>query len=98
MNGALFETFVIGEIMKSYYNAGRRPPVYFYRDRDGSEIDLLIEENGTLFPIEIKLTGNVELKAIRHFSKLDDIPAGPAASFPCRTIGGLSTAKTMSSL
>jgi len=56
MNGALFETFVISEIMKSYYNAGRRPPVYFYRDRDGNEIDLLIEENGTLYPIEIKYT------------------------------------------
>ena len=74
MSGALFETFVVSEIMKSYYNAGRRPPVYFYRDRDGSEIDLIIEENGVLHPIEIKLTGNVELKAIRHFAKLDGIP------------------------
>ena len=74
MNGALFETFVISEIIKSYYNAGRRPPVYFYRDRDGGEIDLLIEENGTLYPVEIKFTGNVGLKATRHFTKLDDIP------------------------
>jgi len=74
MSGALFETFVVSEIIKSYCNAGRRPPVYFYRDRDGNEIDLLIEENGTLYPIEIKFTGNVELKATRHFSKIDDIP------------------------
>jgi len=75
MNGALFETFVVSEIIKSYSNVGRRPPLYFYRDRDGNEIDLLIEENGTLYPIEVKLTGNVELKSIRHFSKLDDVPA-----------------------
>jgi predicted AAA+ superfamily ATPase len=74
MNGALFETFVISEIIKSYFNAGRRPPVFFYRDRDGNEIDLLVEENGNIYPIEIKLTGNVELKAVRHFSKLNDVP------------------------
>ena len=74
MSGALFETFAVSEIIKSYYNAGRRPPVYFYRDKEGNEIDLLIEENGTLYPIEIKLTGNVESRAIRHFSKLDEIP------------------------
>jgi len=73
MSGALFETFVVSEIIKSYYNIGRRPPIYFYRDRDGNEIDLLIEENGMLHPIEIKLTGNVELKAVRHFSRLNDI-------------------------
>jgi predicted AAA+ superfamily ATPase len=75
MAGALFENFVVSEIMKSYCNVGRRPPVYFYRDRDGNEIDLLIEENGTLYPIEIKLAAHVELKAIRHFSRLDDLSA-----------------------
>ena len=74
MNGPLFETFVVSEIIKSYYNKGRKPPVYFYRDKDGNEIDLIIEENGILYPVEVKLTGNVELKSVRHFSKLDGIP------------------------
>ena len=35
---------------------------------------MIIEENGTLYPVEIKLSGNVEPKAVRHFSKLDAIP------------------------
>jgi len=74
MSGALFETFVVSEIIKSYYNSGRRPPIYFYRDSDGGEIDLIVEENGTLYPCEIKLTGRVEAKMTRHFSKLDGIP------------------------
>ena len=55
MAGAFFESFVISEIIKSYYNSGVvEPPLYFYRDKDMNEIDLLIEENGTLYPLERK--------------------------------------------
>lgn len=55
MAGAFFESFVIAEIIKSYYNKGIvEPPLYFYRDKDMNEIDLVIEENGTLYPLEIK--------------------------------------------
>lgn len=57
--GAFFETFVIAEVLKSFYNAGIiDPPLYYYRDRDGREIDLLIEQNGLLHPVEIKTTSN----------------------------------------
>lgn len=55
MDGAFFETFVISEIVKSYYNAGK--PVdnlYYYRDIDKKEIDLLIVEADSIYPIEIK--------------------------------------------
>jgi len=41
-------------MIKSYLNEGRRPPVFYYRDSDQKEIDLIIEENGKLQPIEIK--------------------------------------------
>ncbi|MDR2028929.1 MAG: ATP-binding protein [Treponema sp.] len=58
MAGALFETFVIGEVIKSYDNAGREAPVFFYRDRDGKEIDLLIVRNGVIHPLEIKKHAN----------------------------------------
>jgi predicted AAA+ superfamily ATPase len=52
MAGAFFETFVLAEIIKSYTNQGILDlPFYFYRDKNMNEIDLLIEENGTLYPI-----------------------------------------------
>ena len=54
MSGAFFETWIVSEIIKSYYNAGKRPPLYYYRDKDQREIDLIIHENNTLYPIEIK--------------------------------------------
>ncbi len=54
MDGAFFETYVVSEIVKSYYNAGRRPDLYYYRDVDRREIDLLIPEGNRMYPIEIK--------------------------------------------
>jgi predicted AAA+ superfamily ATPase len=58
MAGALFETFVIGDVIKSYANAGKDAPVFFYRDRDGREIDLLLVRNGVIHPLEIKKHAN----------------------------------------
>ena len=71
MSGAFFETYAVSEILKSYHNAGKRPPVYYYRDTDGKEIDLLIDENGTLNPIEIKRSMNPGKEAVKHFAVLD---------------------------
>ena len=71
MSGAFFETFVVSEIIKSYLNAGKRPPVFYYRDSDQKEIDLIIEENGRLYPIEIKKSSNPQKSAGRHFSILE---------------------------
>jgi predicted AAA+ superfamily ATPase len=75
MAGAFFETFVIGEILKSYFNAGELdPPLFFYRDRDKKEIDLLIWQNGFLHPVEIKKTALPVKADIKAFSALDTIP------------------------
>jgi predicted AAA+ superfamily ATPase len=75
MAGAFFETFVIAEILKSYYNAGELDPLlFFYRDRDKKEIDLLIWQNGILCQVEIKKTALPDKAAIRAFSTLDTIP------------------------
>ena len=52
--GAFFETYVVSEILKSYCNQGKRPPLYYYRDTDKKEIDLLIVEGDRVYPIEIK--------------------------------------------
>lgn len=75
MAGAFFETFVVSEIIKSYYNKGfLEPPIYFYRDKDMREIDLLIEDCGTLYPIEMKKHADPSKKDVDAFSVLDKIP------------------------
>jgi predicted AAA+ superfamily ATPase len=74
MAGAFFETFVIGEIIKSYANKGILDlPIYFYRDRDGVEIDLLIEDAGVMYPIEIKKHADPIKSDVAHFKILDKI-------------------------
>lgn len=70
MSGAFFETWVVSEIIKSYYNAGKRPPLYYYRDKDNREIDLIIHENDTLYPIEIKKSSNPGKESVQHFAVL----------------------------
>ena len=57
MSGAFFESYVFSEIYKSYLNAGKEPPVFYYRDKDQKEIDLLLYRNGVLSPIEMKKIG-----------------------------------------
>lgn len=75
MAGAFFESFVISEIIKSYYNKGVvEPPLYFYRDKDMNEIDLLIEDGGFLYPLEMKKHADPQKKEIDTFSLLDKIP------------------------
>ena len=75
MAGAFFESFVVSEIIKSYYNKGvLEPPIYFYRDKDMNEIDLIIEEAGALHPIEIKKHADPSKKDIEAFKILDKIP------------------------
>ena len=83
MAGALFETYVVSEIIKSYTNAGMdiRSRFSYYRDSNGKEIDLLIEDNGTLYPIEIKKSADPGKDALKNFSVLKDLdkPAGKGA-------------------
>lgn len=75
MAGAFFESFVVSEIIKSYYNKGILDlPLYFYRDRDMNEIDLLIENNGSLYPLEIKKHADPSKKDIDAFAALNKIP------------------------
>ncbi|NDB83692.1 MAG: ATP-binding protein [Alphaproteobacteria bacterium] len=69
-SGSIFETFVVSEIIKSYIHNGVEPPIYYYRDRDMKEIDLLIIENQTVYPIEIKKTMMPDKSAIKNFCLL----------------------------
>ncbi len=74
MSGAFFDTCSIAEILKSYYNSGANtPPLYYYRDKEGREIDLLIEKNAVLYPIEIKKSASPRKEFLKHFKVLDNI-------------------------
>ena len=74
MNGALLENFTVSEIMKSYQNAGLEPYLYFYRDRDAKEIDVVLEGDGKLFPLEIKKTATPDKRLTRVFGVIDKSP------------------------
>jgi predicted AAA+ superfamily ATPase len=92
-SSAFFETFVVSEIMKSWYNAGKTPPVFYYRDKDRNEIDLILEVDGKLHPIEIKKSANpardarVMKDAITAFRVLADAgkSVGPGGVVCCAT-------------
>lgn len=60
MAGAMYETYVIGEVIKKYIFQGKVPPIHYLRDKEGHEVDLLIEDNG-LHLFEIKLSANIKV-------------------------------------
>lgn len=74
MSGALLENFTVSEIMKSYQNVGREPYLYFYRDRDAKEIDVILEGDGKLCPLEIKKTATPDKRILKTFSVIDKSP------------------------
>ncbi len=79
MSGAILETWILGELLKGFLHNGRRAPFYYYRDKDKKEIDLLILQDGTIYPLEFKKTAAPTKEAIRHFAALEKfgMPVGP---------------------
>ncbi len=72
MQGRLFETFVCMEIIKTLQKLPLQPNIYHFRSYSGSEVDLILEINGTLFPIEIKTKSHPGKKDIRGFAAFRD--------------------------
>ena len=81
MNGAVLENYVVSEIAKTWLNSGKEPYMYYYRDKDAKEIDIVLEHDGILNPIEIKKTSNPGTELTRVFSLLDkaSVPRGKGA-------------------
>ena len=86
MAGAFFESYVFSEIYKSYLNAGKEPPVFYYRDKDQKEIDLLLYQNGVLSPVEIKKAASPGKASVKNFHVLNPVSTPEA-------FGGLETLK-----
>lgn len=74
MSGALLENFAVSEIMKSYQNVGETPYMHYYRDRDAREIDVILEGDGKLCPLEIKKTTTPDKRITRAFKLIDKSP------------------------
>ena len=81
MNGAILENYVVSEVAKSYLNCGVEPYMYYYRDKDMKEIDIVLEHDGILNPIEVKKTANPGTELTRVFAVLDKgaVPRGNGA-------------------
>lgn len=72
LSGAILENYVVSEITKTYLNDGKFPFMYYYRDKDGKEIDVLLEHDGEINPIEIKKSTNPSYEATKVFKVLDN--------------------------
>ena len=73
MSGSFFENFVVSEVRKSYIHNGKTPSLFFYRDKDKKEIDLILEENNVLYPVEIKKKSNPDKDDIANFKVLEKL-------------------------
>lgn len=79
MSGQILETWILAELLKSFWHNGKTAPFFFFRDRDQNEIDLLIVQDGTAFPLEIKKSAAPKKEDAKAFSALSmlKIPVGP---------------------
>ena len=74
MKGAIFETFVVSELYKAFAHRGGIPPLFFWRDRTGHEVDVIIDTGKKLIPIEIKSGETISSSSfdgLRYFISLD---------------------------
>ncbi|NUM47460.1 MAG: ATP-binding protein [Anaerolineales bacterium] len=99
MSGSILETWIMGELLKSYWHTGRRPPFYFFRDKDQREIDLLLVQDGMIYPLEIKKTASPGRDDVRHFGALErlGLPVGPGGVI-CLAEQGLPLTATAQSI
>ena len=81
INGAILENYIVAEIRKSYFNSGKEVYMYYYRDKDQAEIDLILEYDGKLHPIKIKKSSNPNSAMVNNFEILSksSIPVGQGA-------------------
>jgi len=82
MSGALLENYALAELMKSYRNAGRDPFLHYYRDKDKREIDVLLQRDGLIHPLEIKRSVSPDPRIVKTFKVLE-------MEYPKRSTGAI---------
>jgi predicted AAA+ superfamily ATPase len=87
LRGSVFETFVVSKLMKSNLNRGDRPNFFFWRDSNGLEVDVLIEQGGKIAPVEIKSGKTVTREFFTSLEKWTAL-AGDLAANPTQIYGG----------
>lgn len=87
LRGSIFETFIISELVKSKLNRGEKPAFYFWRDSNGNEIDLIVEQGTKLQPIEIKSGRTLTHESFAGLEKWQSL-AGKKAISPTLIYGG----------
>ena len=81
INGAILENYVVAEIRKTWTNNAKEVLMHYYRDKDTNEIDVVIEADGELYPLEIKKSSNPGTELVSAFKLLDkgSVPRGSGA-------------------
>lgn len=87
MRGALFETWVVSELLKYRFNQGKRSNLYYWRDKTGNEIDIILDQGEKLFPIEVKSGQTVTKDYFKNITRFLDI-AGSTAEHSALIYGG----------
>ncbi|HEY3278665.1 MAG TPA: DUF4143 domain-containing protein [Syntrophorhabdaceae bacterium] len=90
MSGPILETWIMSELLKTYWHNGFKEPFYFYRDKDQKEIDLLILQDGVVYPLEFKKSASPGKADARSFKTLEKLglPIGPGGII-CLTLQSL---------
>jgi len=76
MSGAILETYVFTEMLKSWWHVGRIPQVYYYRDKEGKEIDLLFVQDQMFYPLEVRKSISPRREWAASFTALDRFKRG----------------------
>lgn len=89
MSGAILETWILSELLKTYWHTGKTAPFYYYRDKDQKEIDLLIIQDDTVYPVEIKKTASPSKADVRNFQTLErlKVKTGPGGVICLASVG-----------
>ncbi len=87
LRGNIFETFIVSELFKMFLNRGERPNLHFWRDSNGNEVDVIMEQGTKLMPIEIKSGRTVTRESFAGLEKWRSL-AGDAAAAPALIYGG----------
>jgi uncharacterized protein len=73
MSGAILETYVLAEILKSWWYQGKSPSLYYYRDKDMVEVDFVLYQDGKFYPLEVKKSGSPKMDWIKNIKRLQGL-------------------------